>query len=270
VARRKSKPEPEQKPELGVEAFGVRVAIEAMSDKQLDRIRPLLPPGWRACAPEDASKRWEIDADPLLRFVLSRDGDPVIREGLAFEHLLLVLEQQVRSYIALHAPELIFVHAGVVALGDRLLVIPGMSFSGKTTLVAELVRRGATYYSDEYALLDADGLVHPYPRPLSIRNGKFSKLPTHIAELGGMAGDQAQRITDIIVTQYKPGAEWNPRQLSGGESVLAMLSHTVAAQSRPEQVMRHITRAVPGARALEGPRGESEAFADMLLDELRS
>jgi hypothetical protein len=31
--------------------------------------------------------------------------------------------------------------------------------------VAELVRAGATYYSDEFAVLDSRGRVHPFPRP---------------------------------------------------------------------------------------------------------
>ena len=64
-----------------------------------------------------------------------------------------------------------FVHAGVVAVDGRALLLPGGSFTGKTTLVAALLRAGAQYGSDEYAVLDEAGLVLPaYPRPLSIRN----------------------------------------------------------------------------------------------------
>jgi hypothetical protein len=32
---------------------------------------------------------------------------------------------------------------------------------GKTTLVVALLRAGAHYYTDDFALLDGDGLVHP-------------------------------------------------------------------------------------------------------------
>jgi hypothetical protein len=35
-----------------------------------------------------------------------------------------------------------------------------LSYSGKTTLVSELIRAGATYYSDEYAVIDERGRVH--------------------------------------------------------------------------------------------------------------
>ena len=60
-------------------------------------------------------------------------------------------------------------HAGVVGWNGRALLLPGRTLSGKTTLVAELLRAGATYYSDELAVLDARGRVHPFPKPLAIR-----------------------------------------------------------------------------------------------------
>ena len=60
----------------------------------------------------------------------------------------------------------VFVHAGVVGWKNRAILIPGKSFAGKTSLVAELVKAGATYYSDEFAVLDFQGLVHPYHKPL--------------------------------------------------------------------------------------------------------
>jgi hypothetical protein len=256
--------------ELAFESFGVHVSVSGVSERQLEQIRPLLPPGWQECSPDDVSERFTLESDQLLRWVLRRKGKRVTRAGLEFQHALLLLESQMRSYIALNAPDLIFVHAGVVAVGERLLVIPGLSFSGKTTLVAALVRAGAVYYSDEYALLDEKGLVHAYPRPLSLRNHDRSRTNTHVGALGGVAGEEPLRISDILVTTYKPNAEWHPRRLTPGESVLALLSHTVAARSRPEQAMRHITHAVKGAVAFESERGESDEVASILLDDLRA
>jgi hypothetical protein len=54
--------------------------------------------------------------------------------------------------VAEASPLRTFVHAGIVAWGKAAVLIPGRSFSGKTTLVAELARAGATYYSDEFAV----------------------------------------------------------------------------------------------------------------------
>ena len=71
--------------------------------------------------------------------------------------------------VAEASPLRTFVHAGIVAWGKAAVLIPGRSFSGKTTLVAELVRAGATYYSDEFAVIDRLGMVYPYARPLQVR-----------------------------------------------------------------------------------------------------
>jgi serine kinase of HPr protein (carbohydrate metabolism regulator) len=95
--------------------------------------------------------------------------------------------------IAVRARSALFVHAGVVAWRGRAVLIPGASNAGKSTLVAELVRRGATYYSDEYAAIDAAGRVHPYAR----RTG----APRHLI---GTADLPPIGAAVVIATQYAP------------------------------------------------------------------
>ena len=63
----------------------------------------------------------------------------------------------------------VFLHAGAVAWNGLGIVIPGGTMSGKTSLVRELLQAGALYYSDEYAVLDDLGRLHPYPQPLGVR-----------------------------------------------------------------------------------------------------
>ncbi len=65
----------------------------------------------------------------------------------------------------------------------------------------------------------------------------------------------------VIVTRYRPGGEWQPRELSAGAAVLAMLEHTVPAQARPEQTLRVLRKAIDGAVVLEGERGEADQLA---------
>ena len=165
----------------------------------------------------------------------------------------------------MQAPDHIFVHAGAVAFDDHAIVIPGPTFSGKTTLVAEFVRAGALYYSDDLAALDRDGLVHPYPKPLSVRAGGLSQTDHDIAMLGGSAGTTAIPIGVAIFSQYRPGASWNPRRLSRGDAVLGLLSNTVPARDRPEQALTTLTRAIDGILALEGERGEAVEVVEQLL-----
>lgn len=159
-------------------------------------------------------------------------------------------------------------HAGEVALGDAALVIPGESFTGKTTLVRALVEAGATYFSDEYAVLDADGRVHPYVRPLSVRSVDGTSRERDVGELGGAAARHSARLAALIVTRYRAGADWQPYRLSTGEGVLAMLANTAPAQERPAESLRALTRAVAGATVLKSDRGEARTVASAMLDEL--
>src|SRR5262249_38753244 len=131
----------------------------------------------------------------------------------------------VQLYVAERSPRRVFVHAGVVGWRGRAIVIPGRSFSGKTTLTAALVKAGFTYYSDEYAALDSAGRVHPYARLLGIReHGQFERATRYTVEsLGGKRGARPLPVALVIVSQYKPVAQWRPRRLSAGEGALAML-----------------------------------------------
>ena len=55
-----------------------------------------------------------------------------------------------------------------------------------------------------------------------------------------------------------------------GAGVLATLEHTIPAEERPEQAMRVLRRAIDGAVALEGERGEADQLAAVLLENLRA
>ena len=119
----------------------------------------------------------------------------------------------------------------MVGWKGKAIVIPGRSYSGKSTLVAALVRAGATYYSDEYAVFDRKGLVHPFAKPLEIRaEGEFKQSRVPVGELGGKSGTRPLPVGLVLMTGYKQGAKWRPRKLSPGKGVLEMLFNTVSAR----------------------------------------
>jgi hypothetical protein len=152
-----------------------------------------------------------------------------------------------------------------------VLVIPGGSFTGKTTLVRALVAAGAVYYSDEYAVLDASGLVHAYPRPPSLRTDLGSRVRERRADLVVPSQNREPApIGCVVITRYLAGAEWRPKPISRGLGVVALLANTVPAQERPEESLQTLHRAVAGATMLAGDRGEAGPVATLLLDQLGS
>jgi hypothetical protein len=253
---------------VSFEAFGVNVEV-ALGDPELEtNVREILPPGFRECAPAASAGRfglWQTDEDT---YEVTFDGAPGLEHATRAVALTL-LDTEIRLHIAAHARDWIFVHAGVVARDGRALVIPGESFCGKTTLVSALVNAGATYYSDEYAVLDEAGFVHPYPRPLSIRRTDgVTARERVIARRRGVVGDERAALAAVVITRYRPGIQWQPRRLSRGQGMVALLGNTVPAQERPEQSLRTLSRAVAGATMLGGDRGEAGPVASALLDEL--
>jgi len=233
------------------------------------RIREVLPPGWTPARSDPRSASFVLRETGPDSYQVTIGGAPAV-EHASLEVALTLLDSQMRLSIAANARDWLFVHAGVVAVEDRALLIPGATFTGKTTLVHALVQAGATYYSDEYAVLDDAGAVHPYPRPLSIRSGDGNSSRERRAGPAGRiaASDERARAAAVVITRYRAGVVWRPRRLTSGQGMLALLANTVPAQARPEESLRALGRAIAGAKTLEGDRGDAGPVATALLDEL--
>ena len=257
-------------------SYGIRVGIRANDAKAIERVREFLPPGWKPGTSPRVDRLYSIilggpSENPKIRkFNLlydnhtraerSRDEQPVFDE----------LERDLSIYIAEVARRRLFVHAGVVAWDGKAIVIPGRSFTGKTTLVAEFVRAGATYYSDEYAVFDAHGRVHPYARPLGIREKGVGKAKKHsVAELGGTAGDKPLPVGLVLVSEYKADGRWKPRNISPGHGAMALLANTVAARLKPDVMLPTLRRVVEHATILKSSRGEVKEVVDFALKLVR-
>jgi hypothetical protein len=55
------------------------------------------------------------------------------------------------------------------------------------------------------------------------------------------------------------------RARTAGEGAVKLLEHSIAARSRPEQVLAAVRRAATGAMVLEGDRGDANQAASALL-----
>jgi hypothetical protein len=251
-------------------SYGVRLDVEVHDETLQPSVELILPPAWQRSQefPEDGHFTLEGPADGAYSVLV--DGAP-IATGLTAEVAIHVLDAQLRLRIAALASDHVFVHAGVVALGERALLLPGPSLSGKSTLVAALVAEGAAYYSDEFAVLDGTGAVHPYPRRLSLRaEGEGSGTYTEVDALGGRPGEGLARPGVIAVTSYMPGEQWSPQRHRPAFGALSLLTNTVPANERPQDSMRAVSRAAADAVVLAGARGEARETAKSLMVELET
>jgi hypothetical protein len=235
-------------------SYGVRIEIRSSSPRFLDRLIERLPPG---------SKRMRTRSVARTFTVIESTSATQNRKALDR------FEAEVKLSVAELAPARVFVHAGAVGWRGRALLVPAPTLSGKSSLVAALVKAGASYYSDEYAVLDARGRVHPYPRAIALRNRRTGKQRSHsLADLGGRAGRKPLPVGAVIITRFLRNARWQPTPLSAGAGVLALLANTVPARRDPQRVMAALRRAAAAAAILEGPRGEASLTARLILSEV--
>jgi hypothetical protein len=226
-------------------AYGRTVGLDvpaAVRDHLLDR----LPPTYR-----------RADAEPER--VWTTDDDDLEQAGWLLSDLEL--------WVAEHARGFVFVHAGCAVWQGKAIVLPGRTMSGKSSLTAALVRAGALYYSDEYAVLDPHGQVRPYARALSIRpyaGGPATRVT--VEEIGGRAGRGPVPVGLVAHLRYAEGEPTRIDPVSRGRSVLHLVDNTVPAQSRPRAVMTAVVAAVERAITVEGTRNDADEAAQLLLD----
>lgn len=258
---------------FSLKSYGVRIGIRSNDPTALDRVCSHLPSEWENTASSIVDRVYSIligsngqRANGRRPNLLYGDHVQLARSSdldMVFERL----ESDLRLFVAELAKHRVFVHAGVVGWKGKAIVIPGRSYSGKSTLVAELVRAGATYYSDEYAVLDSRGRVHPFSKPLELREeGKFRQTKFTAAELGGQSGRKPLPVGLVLMTQFKSGAHWRPRKLTAGKGVLEMLFNTVSARRSPARALATLQRVTAHADVLKGVRGDASKVAAALLE----
>jgi hypothetical protein len=250
---------------VAVDAYGMLVAVRASNTSAIAGLRRVLPPG--------AEPIGAASCDITYSLLLGRnheethiafENDRAIAEGNDLDSLLEAVESELHFTVAVRARTHLFVHAGVVGWRGGAILLPGRTHSGKSALVAELVRAGASYYSDEYAVVDEAGLVHPFARSLGIRDmaGRIRRVDP--ATLGKI-GQGPLPVSLVVATRHVPQATWQPLAMSRGEIVLALLANTLAARARARDTLRFLSRAATNAFGLRGDRGEAKPVVARLL-----
>ncbi|HEX5938365.1 MAG TPA: hypothetical protein VFZ75_11870 [Actinomycetota bacterium] len=150
------------------------------------------------------------DPTDRRRYELLRDGETVGRVssiGLLMDLLVRGTTNEVvsttRRYVA--------IHAAAAAYEGRAVIMPGPAGHGKTTTVAGLVRRGWDFLTDEAVLISLeDGLVHAFPRPLSISPGSIELLPGLKERIPAMRASYRHYDHHVAPEDLRPGCLSGP------------------------------------------------------------
>jgi len=117
----------------------------------------------------------DAQASIAAHLYLKHDGDKniffandcIIWEGYDAEETAAGFEVHFYKYMLANIePEVISIHAACVSINTSSVMLAGISGAGKSSSCTAALLAGASYLSDEFALLDKEGHMHPFPRPL--------------------------------------------------------------------------------------------------------
>jgi Rps23 Pro-64 3,4-dihydroxylase Tpa1-like proline 4-hydroxylase len=256
---------------LALACYGVEICIiDAAGAGLCQRLRDTLPPEFAVpSGPGSAVVSYVVTAGTVPGtaerpgYRISCDGVEVFAAATE-EDVFRWLCQDIDNTVAQRSRRMLFVHAGVVGWRGLAIVIPGRSHTGKSTLVAELVRRGAVYYSDEFAVLDDTGKVHPYRRTPVLRDER--RQPQDLRLMRDGDPTEPLPVGLIVAGPYQPGTTWRPTIVCGAQGVLPLIDGTVLARQESARMLRITARIAPTVVTLQGLRSESTEVAARLLD----
>lgn len=159
-----------------------------------------------------------IDDDRIT--VDGRQWDPGEGHSI-YDQLIYVLMQVSLD----NDPDRLHLHTGLVARNGGGLLIGGIAGCGKSTLIAQLVRGGFDYCTDERVAIDRAGSTSALEKPISVVQGSFAVLHDfdpantgrgsasprlwHVpasALRGGVPLAGNPPITAIALVEYRPGS----------------------------------------------------------------
>jgi hypothetical protein len=248
---------------LDFRSHGTRISIEDASGAGVaEALRAALPPDLEPPGDGTPGARYTVErhtgADGTIVYRIVARGEVRLRTRDK-ARVVDWLRREIDEIVAESSRTALFVHAGVVGWRGHAILIPGRTMSGKSRLVAELVRRGATYYSDEFAVFDEDCRVLPYARQTVLRD------PGVEVDLGNRDAAEPLPVGLIVSTSYRAGAPWQPRELRGARAVIPIIDNTVLARRETRRLLRLSAKIAPRAVVLQGTRPEAAEVAPRLL-----
>lgn len=253
----------------------MRIGVRVSDPSLLEQLDPFLPPGHQPAPSMEVEVLYSVilggrgSRPGVRRFHVVFAGGEQIHRSHHLDHVLEALEATLRLDLGIRARRRLFVHAGAVGIRGGGLVIPGRSESGKSTLTRALLEAGATYFSDEYAVLDAHRKLHPYPIRLSLAadDPKMPNRRVPASEFGAPEAREPAPVRLVLATRYRPGSRFRPRRLTPARGLLAVLAHAVPAQWRPRSTFFGLARLVETVPVFASDRPDTESVIEWLCRE---
>ena len=255
--------------EAVVAGWGVCARFTASSAALLQSALRGTPPGFRPCAPKCTASHLRIGMS-TGQIQIAEAERPDLRLGTSRLALRSFVESWLESLASTRSPAFAFLHSGAVEIDGRVVLFPGRSCAGKSTLAAEFVKRGARYFSDDLVPVDRRLRAHPFPRPLGIRPAPgWVATRTSLKSLGGNPAVHPRPIALVWCGSYDAlAARSTFHRQTPSQAFAQLLANAPGAQVRPDvivPILAGVARSVP---VFNGRRGEAAEMVDAILRRL--
>lgn len=210
------------------------------------------------------------------RLTLSHDLPRVLRR------LLWHVNQQV---VAQGTNTHVLLHAAVASRDGAGVVLAAPMESGKSTLVAGLVRAGLDYLSDEVAAIDPLTLdVDSYPKPITLDTGSWTVLPgLEPAEVptvtqwqvpastirpGSVVGRTAVRL--VVTPSYDAAGTTRLVPASRAAMLTRLLVSSFNRRDQPARRLEVLARVLRGARCYQLDVSDLDLAVELVADALEA
>lgn len=106
------------------------------------------------------------------------ENDDRLHDDQRLGTTLRTVASKLNVLAAHHSLTPVSLHASGFVIDGEAVICAAPSGTGKTTLATELIRRGATYLSDELIGVTSDGSLRGFPKPLNIKAGQLERDPS--------------------------------------------------------------------------------------------
>lgn len=221
----------------------------------------------------------KVDAPNLLRryirpHIVPDPGFHFPAAPLPVPMASLALEMGMNLCVALQCFRYVIFHAGVVARGDRAVLLAAQSGGGKSTLTAALMEEGYRLLSDEFGILATeDARLHAYPRPVSLKNESIDVVTAFAGEeavgkklSGTPKGEIAYRrprssdiaamgepasASLVLFPRFLPGATPSVNRIEPAEAAMSLIASSPNYDVIGEPAYHALTKLLDAARCFE-------------------
>ena len=192
----------------------------------------------------------------------------------------------INRQVILSTEDKVLIHAAAAERDGSAVVLAAPMESGKTTLVAGLVMGGLRYITDEAVAIDpASGLIHAYPKALSIDPGSWEVLedlsPTlDVAErdlsprqwqvpVSRIRSDAVASVAEprlILTPRYDPSQKTEATPVSRAEMLSLLAQSTFEFERGPVWKLRVLSEMVRQCDSYRVTISSLDAGRDLVLD----